>query len=175
MSFVELDGNIGCLVNGAGLAMSTVDLIHHHGGSANFLDIGSMASADGVKNAIKIITTDPKVNTIFVNIFGGMTKCDAIVDGLLQAANELKLQIPIVVRLQGTNYDIGRKMIQDAKINLITCDNFDEAAEMAIRCSQIMKLANDGNLLANLNMKGGIDKQAHVVQKEPISHVNLGV
>ncbi|KAG5671971.1 hypothetical protein PVAND_002135 [Polypedilum vanderplanki] len=156
MSYISLNGSIGCLVNGAGLAMATADIIRHHKGSpANFLDVGSMASAEGVKGAIKVIMMDPKVRTIFVNIFGGMAKCDAIAEGLLAAIRELDLKIPVVLRIQGNNFEKARKIIKDANTNVITVNNFDEAAEMAVRCSKIMKLADGGNLnaLVSMNLK----------------------
>lgn len=153
MSFISLDGSIGLMVNGAGLAMATVDIIDYYGGQpANFLDIGTMASSDHITKAVKVIMMDPKVRTIFVNIFGGMAKCDAVAEGLLQAVRELDLKIPIVARIQGNNYEQGRKLIKDAHTSIITSENFDEAAEMAVRCSKIMQLADCGNLNAELSM-----------------------
>lgn len=153
MNYVSLDGPIGCMVNGAGLAMATTDIIDFYGGQpANFLDIGTMASSEHIKKAVKIILMDPKVRTIFVNIFGGMAKCEAVAEGLLMAVRELDLKIPIVARIQGNNYEQGRKLIRDANTSIIMCDNFDEAAEMAVRCSKIMKLAECGKLNCALSM-----------------------
>lgn len=162
MSFVSLDGTIGCLVNGAGLAMATVDIIKYYNGSpANFLDVGTMASADRIREAIKIILMDTKVRTIFVNIFGGMMKCDLVAEGLLKAIRELDLKIPVVLRIQGTNHEKARKIIKDANTSVITCDGFDEGAAMAVRCARIMKLADESNLIAKLamNLKCECDPQ----------------
>lgn len=154
MSYVSLDGSIGCLVNGAGLAMATVDIIDYCGGTAaNFLDVGSMASAEHVRHAIKIIMMDEKVRTIFVNIFGGMMNCEAVAEGLLKAIHEFKMNIPIVLCIQGNNHEAAKKMIKDANTNVLAYEKFDEAAEMAVRCSKIMKLADDGNINALLTMK----------------------
>lgn len=153
MSYVSLDGSIGLMVNGAGLAMATVDILSYYGGeAANFLDIGTMSSPVQITEAVKVIMMDPKVRTIFVNIFGGMNKCDAVAEGLLKAIRELDIKIPIIARIEGNNYEKGRKMIQEAKTNIITSDSFDDAAAMAVRCSKIMKLADCGNLNAALSM-----------------------
>lgn len=154
LSYITLDGSIGCMVNGAGLAMATMDILKIYGGSpANFLDVGGMATTDSVKSAVKIILMDPKVRTIFVNIYGGIMRCDIIVEGLLQAIKELNIKIPIVVRLQGNKSKEGRKMISDAKINVITRDDFTEAAQMAVRCSQIVTLADEGDLEVAIKVK----------------------
>lgn len=153
MSYVSLGGNIGCIVNGAGLAMATADILQIHGGiPANFLDLGSMASPEAVKEAVKIILMDTNVRAIFVNIFGGMMRCDHIVDGLMKAIKECDIKIPIVVRLQGNMQDEGRKMIRETNINIIEREDFAEAAETAVTCSQIMHLARCKNLEAALKM-----------------------
>jgi succinyl-CoA synthetase beta subunit len=137
LSFINLDGNIGCLVNGAGLAMSTMDIIQFKGGSpANFLDVGGGANKDQVVAAFKIITKDPNVKAILVNIFGGIMKCDIIAEGVLAAVTAVGLQVPLVVRLSGTNAELGRKIIDESDLNVITADNLDEAGEKAVRAAQ---------------------------------------
>ena len=154
MSYISLDGSIGCLVNGAGLAMATADILDYHGGTpANFLDVGSMASSEHVRQAMNIIMMDEKVRTVFVNIFGGMMNCVAVAEGLLKAVRESDIKIPIVLRILGNNQEIARKMIKDANTNIMAYQEFDEATEMAVRCSKIMELADGGNLNAALTMK----------------------
>jgi succinyl-CoA synthetase beta subunit len=117
LSYIALDGNIGCLVNGAGLAMSTMDIIKLHGGSpANFLDVGGSVTPEGAVEAFRIILADPKVKAVLVNIFGGIAKCDVIADALIKAAKEVGFNVPVVVRLEGTNVDVARKMLAEAKV-----------------------------------------------------------
>ncbi|MFT7521676.1 MAG: succinyl-CoA synthetase beta subunit [Kiritimatiellia bacterium] len=137
LSFVNLDGNIGCLVNGAGLAMSTMDIIKYKGGEpANFLDVGGGAQKDQVIGAFKIITADPAVKAILVNIFGGIMKCDIIAEGVLAAVKEIGLEVPLVVRLSGTNAELGRSIIEESDLNVITAVNLDEAGELAVKAAQ---------------------------------------
>ena len=137
LSFINLDGNIGCLVNGAGLAMSTMDIIQYKGGSpANFLDVGGGAQKDQVVAAFKIITSDPAVKAILVNIFGGIMKCDIIAEGVLAAVEEVGLEVPLVVRLSGTNSELGKKIINDSDLNVITADDLDEAGTKAVAAAQ---------------------------------------
>jgi len=137
LSFINLDGNIGCLVNGAGLAMSTMDIIQYKGGKpANFLDVGGGAQKEQVVAAFKIITKDPAVKAILVNIFGGIMKCDIIAEGVLAAVTEVGLQVPLVVRLSGTNAELGRKIIQDSDLNVITAEDLDEAGTKAVAAAQ---------------------------------------
>merc|ERR1711923_675424 len=144
LNYIALDGDIGCMVNGAGLAMATMDIIKLHGGSpANFLDVGGGATANQVKEAFKIITGDPKVNAILVNIFGGIMRCDVIAEGIIAAARELNLTTPIVVRLQGTNVDEAKVMIGSAGMKLISRDNLDEAARLASKMSSIIGVAKE--------------------------------
>jgi len=117
LSYIALDGNIGCLVNGAGLAMATMDIIKLHGGQpANFLDVGGSVRAEGAVEAFKIILSDPKVKAVLVNIFGGIAKCDVIADALIKAAREVGFQVPVVVRLEGTNVEKARQMLKEAAI-----------------------------------------------------------
>merc|ERR1712018_329872 len=153
LNYIALDGDIGCMVNGAGLAMATMDIIKLHGGSpANFLDVGGGATADQVKEAFKIITGDPKVNAILVNIFGGIMRCDVIAEGIIAAARELNLATPIVVRLQGTNVDEAKVLIAAAGLKILPCSDLEEAARLAVKLSKIVEIANDAHI--NLNFGG---------------------
>lgn len=150
LNYIGLDGNIGCLVNGAGLAMATMDIIELHGGTpANFLDVGGSATAEQVTEAFKLITSDKSVNAILVNIFGGIMRCDVIASGIIQAAKQLSLTIPIIVRLQGTRVEEARKLIAEENLDIITCDNLDKAAKMVVRLSNIVELAQE----AEVNVK----------------------
>ena len=131
LNYIGLDGEIGCLVNGAGLAMATMDIIKLHGGNAaNFLDVGGGATAAQVKEAFELITSDPRVQAILVNIFGGIMRCDTIAQGIIEAAKSLKLNVPIVVRLQGTQVDDAKALIAQSKLRIIAVDNLDEAARI---------------------------------------------
>jgi succinyl-CoA synthetase beta subunit len=134
LSYISLSGNIGCMVNGAGLAMATMDIIKLHGGEpANFLDVGGGATAEKVTAAFKLILADPKVKGILVNIFGGIMKCDTIATGVVQAAREVHIQVPVVVRLQGTNVDLGKKILQESGLNLISEDDLSKAADRIVK------------------------------------------
>merc|ERR1712045_447432 len=147
LNYIALDGDIGCMVNGAGLAMATMDIIKLHGGSpANFLDVGGGATASQVKEAFKIITGDPKVNALFVNIFGGIMRCDVIAEGIIAAARELDLATPIVVRLQGTNVDEAKVMIGSSGMKILPVDNLDEAARLAVKLSKIVGIARTAHV-----------------------------
>lgn len=133
LAFIKLDGNIGCLVNGAGLAMSTMDIIKLHGGSpANFLDVGGGANKEKVTNAFKLILKDPNVKGIFVNIFGGIMKCDIIADGVIAASKEVGLKVPLVVRLEGTNVELGKKMLAESGLNIIPADDLTDGAQKIV-------------------------------------------
>jgi succinyl-CoA synthetase beta subunit len=133
LSYVGLDGNIGCMVNGAGLAMATMDIIKQCGGEpANFLDVGGGASKETVTEAFKILLDDKNVKGILVNIFGGIMKCDVIAGGVIEAARELGVEVPLVVRLQGTNVEMGRKMLSESGLNIAPADGMDEAAEKIV-------------------------------------------
>jgi len=147
LNYIGLDGEIGCLVNGAGLAMATMDIIKLHGGSpANFLDVGGGATAQQVTEAFKLITSDSRVLAIMVNIFGGIMRCDVIAQGIITAAKELDLKVPIVVRLQGTKVDDAKALIASSNLRILSCDNLDEAAKMAVRLSNIVSLAKDAHV-----------------------------
>ena len=129
LSYIALEGNIGCMVNGAGLAMSTMDIIKYYGGQpANFLDVGGGATAEKVTEAFKIITSDPEVKAIFVNIFGGIMKCDTIATGVITAVKEVGLTVPLVVRLEGTNVELGKKMLDESGLNVVTASSLHDAA-----------------------------------------------
>lgn len=133
LAYVALDGNIGCMVNGAGLAMSTMDIIKLYGKEpANFLDVGGGATAEKVTAAFKIITADPNVEGILVNIFGGIMKCDVIADGVVTAVKEVGLKVPLVVRLEGTNVEQGKKIINESGLNVISADDLDDAAQKIV-------------------------------------------
>lgn len=133
LNYVGLDGNIGCMVNGAGLAMATMDIIQLNGGSpANFLDVGGSASEQQVREAFKIITSDPSVKALLVNIFGGIMKCDVIAEGIVNACKELTLDIPLVVRLEGTNVELGKEIINASGLNIIAASDLDDAAQKAV-------------------------------------------
>jgi succinyl-CoA synthetase beta subunit len=133
LNYVALDGSIGCMVNGAGLAMATMDIIKLYGESpANFLDVGGGASKDKVTAAFKIITADPNVKGILVNIFGGIMRCDVIAEGVIAAVKEMGLQAPLVVRLEGTNVDLGKKILRESGLNVIPADDLDDAAQKIV-------------------------------------------
>jgi len=134
LSYVTLDGNIGCMVNGAGLAMATMDIIKLYGAApANFLDVGGGATKDRVTAAFKIILSDPNVEGILVNIFGGIMRCDVIAEGVVAAAREVSLNVPLVVRLEGTNVDLGKKIMAESGLPIIPADNLADAAEKVVR------------------------------------------
>jgi succinyl-CoA synthetase beta subunit len=133
LAYVALDGNIGCMVNGAGLAMATMDIIKLYGAEpANFLDVGGGATKEKVTAAFKIITADPAVKGILVNIFGGIMKCDVIAEGVIAAVKEVGLTVPLVVRLEGTNVDLGKKIINESGLNVISADDLDDAAQKIV-------------------------------------------
>lgn len=133
LSYIALDGNIGCLVNGAGLAMATMDIIKLYGGHpANFLDVGGGATAEKVTEAFKIMLRNPKLQAILVNIFGGIMKCDVIAEGVTAAAREVKLTVPLVVRLEGTNVDLGKKILAESGLPIISASNMADAAERVV-------------------------------------------
>lgn len=133
LSYVALDGNIGCMVNGAGLAMSTMDIIKHFGGEpANFLDVGGGATAEKVTEAFKIILSDDNVKGIFVNIFGGIMKCDVIAEGVVEATKQVGLDIPLVVRLEGTNVDLGKQILNESGLNITSADSMADGAQKIV-------------------------------------------
>ena len=130
LSYIKLDGNIGCLVNGAGLAMATMDIIKLYGAEpANFLDVGGAATQDLVTEAFKIILSDDSVEGVLVNIFGGIMRCDVVADGIISAANEVNISVPLVVRLEGTNVDLGKKIIEESDLSIISASDLDDAAK----------------------------------------------
>lgn len=136
LNYVSLDGTIGCMVNGAGLAMATMDLIKLHGGvPANFLDVGGGTTKERVSAAFKLILSDPKVKAVLVNIFGGIVRCDLIAEGLMEAVREVHVSVPVVVRLEGTNAEIGRSMLAASGLALTTAESLTEAAQKAVRAA----------------------------------------
>ena len=134
LSYISLDGNIGCMVNGAGLAMATMDLIQLHGGEpANFLDVGGGATTETVTHAFRLILADEKVTAVLVNIFGGIMQCDVIANGIIEAVKQVDLTVPLVVRLEGTNVELGKQLLADSGLNLIAGDGLSEAAQKAVQ------------------------------------------
>ncbi len=137
LNYIGLDGNIGCLVNGAGLAMATMDIIKLNGGSpANFLDVGGGATKEMVTNAFKILLSDSKVKALFVNIFGGIMRCDVIADGVIAAAREIGVKVPVVVRLEGTNVEIGRKMLMESGLQLLAATDMNDGARKVVEAAR---------------------------------------
>jgi succinyl-CoA synthetase beta subunit len=134
LSYIGLEGNIGCLVNGAGLAMATMDIIKLYGGNpANFLDVGGDAPVDRVTTAFELVFTDPKVKGVLVNIFGGIMKCDIIAEGIIQAVKGVGINVPLVVRLEGTNVKTAKKILDDSKLNIIFAESMKDAAERIVK------------------------------------------
>lgn len=137
LSYVRMDGNIGCMVNGAGLAMATMDIIKLYGGEpANFLDVGGGATKERVTTAFKIILSDPKVKGVLVNIFGGIMKCDIIAEGIIAAAKEIKLSVPLVVRLEGTNVQLGKDILAKSGLPIVSADNLADAADKVVKATK---------------------------------------
>ncbi|KAK7530593.1 ATP-grasp domain-containing protein [Phyllosticta citribraziliensis] len=144
LNFIKLDGDIGCLVNGAGLAMATMDIIKLNGGQpANFLDVGGGATPEAIKQAFDLITSDPKVTAIFVNIFGGIVRCDAIAKGLISVVQSMNLRTPVIARLQGTNMEAAHKLINESGLKIFSIDDLQSAAEKSVQFSKVVKMARD--------------------------------
>ncbi|KIV90392.1 hypothetical protein PV10_07701 [Exophiala mesophila] len=144
LNFIKLDGDIGCLVNGAGLAMATMDIIKLNGGApANFLDVGGGATPEAIKSAFELITSDPKVTAVFVNIFGGIVRCDAIAQGLINVVQQMNIRLPIVCRLQGTNMEKAAELVNNSGLKIFSITDLQEAAEKAVDFSKIVKMARD--------------------------------
>jgi succinyl-CoA synthetase beta subunit len=134
LNYIRLDGNIGCMVNGAGLAMATMDVIKLAGGEpANFLDVGGGANADQIRNAVRILTSDHNVRAVFINIFGGILRCDILAEGLVAAVKELNVTLPIVIRMEGTNVDAGKRLLRESGLSFTTAEAVDEAAAAVVR------------------------------------------
>jgi succinyl-CoA synthetase beta subunit len=137
LNYIKLDGSVGCMVNGAGLAMSTMDIIHHAGGApANFLDVGGGASPEQIKNAFRILISDPQVKAVLINIFGGILRVDRLAEGVIAAVKELDVKVPVVIRAEGTNVDLGKKMLRDSGLNFITAESMKEAAEKVVAAAR---------------------------------------
>jgi succinyl-CoA synthetase beta subunit len=134
LNYIKLDGSVACMVNGAGLAMATMDIIKYAGGSpANFLDVGGGASADQVKNAFRILMSDSAVKAVFINIFGGILRCDVLASGVVAAAKELQLKVPVVVRMEGTNVELGQKIIRESGLNFTIADGMKDGAQKVVK------------------------------------------
>lgn len=156
LNYITLDGNIGCMVNGAGLAMATMDIIKYHNGEpANFLDVGGGGTKETITEAFKIIQSDEKVQAILVNIFGGIVRCDMIAEGIIAAAKDINLKLPVVCRLQGTNADKGQQIIKASGLKLIPLNDLNEAAKMVVKLATIIKLAKEANLEVQFKMPKG--------------------
>ena len=137
LNYIKLDGNVGCMVNGAGLAMSTMDIIKYAGGNpANFLDVGGGANAEQITNAFRILISDQNVKAVLINIFGGILRCDTLATGVVSAANDLDLQIPVVVRMEGTNVELGRKILAESGLGFTVAEGMRDAAEKVVRLAQ---------------------------------------
>lgn len=137
LNYIKLDGNIACMVNGAGLAMATMDIIKYAGGRpANFLDVGGGASAEQVKNAFRILLSDPGVKAVLINIFGGILRCDTLANGVVSAAGELRIKIPVVIRMEGTNVELGQKILKESGFNFTVADGMKDAAEKVVKLAQ---------------------------------------
>ncbi len=133
LNYIKLDGSVGCMVNGAGLAMATMDIIKYSGGSpANFLDVGGGASAEQVKNAFRILMSDPSVRAVFINIFGGILRCDVLATGVVAAAKDLQLRVPVVVRMEGTNVELGKQILRDSGLNFAIADGMRDGAQKVV-------------------------------------------
>jgi succinyl-CoA synthetase beta subunit len=133
LNYIKLDGTVACMVNGAGLAMATMDIIKYAGGSpANFLDVGGGASADQVKNAFRILMSDPSVRAVFINIFGGILRCDVLATGVVAATKDLHVKVPVVVRMEGTNVEMGQKILRDSGLNFTIADGMKDAAQKVV-------------------------------------------
>jgi len=133
LNYIRLDGNIGCMVNGAGLAMATMDIIKLSGGEpANFLDVGGGANAEQIKNAFKILMSDANVKAVLINIFGGILRCDVLAQGVIAAVTELGVPVPIVIRMEGTNVEEGKRMLKESGLNFTTADSMGEAASAVV-------------------------------------------
>jgi succinyl-CoA synthetase beta subunit len=133
LNYIKLDGTIGCMVNGAGLAMATMDIIKLAGGEpANFLDVGGGANAEQIRNAFKILTSDSSVKAVLINIFGGILRCDVLAEGVIAAVKELGVPVPIVIRMEGTNVEKGKQMLRESGLNFTTADTMSEAAEQVV-------------------------------------------
>src|SRR5713101_6063590 len=137
LNYIKLDGSVACMVNGAGLAMATMDIIKYAGGSpANFLDVGGGASAEQVKNAFRILMSDPEVKAVFINIFGGILRCDVLATGVVAAAKDLQLKVPVVIRMEGTNVEVGQQILRDSGLNLTIADGMNDGAQKVVKLAR---------------------------------------
>jgi succinyl-CoA synthetase beta subunit len=134
LNFIKLDGNIGCMVNGAGLAMATMDIIKHSGGEpANFLDVGGGANEEMIENAFRILLADPNVKALFINIFGGILRCDILANGVVNASRKLDVNVPIVIRMEGTNMEEGHRILKESGLNFVVGDGMKDAARKVVK------------------------------------------
>ena len=144
LNYIHLDGNIGCMVNGAGLAMATMDIIKLAGGEpANFLDVGGGANAEQIRNAFKILMSDKNVKAVLINIFGGILRCDVLAQGVIAAVKELGVPVPIVIRMEGTNVEEGKRLLRESGLNFTTADSMDEAARQSRGARRLRQLEHE--------------------------------
>jgi succinyl-CoA synthetase beta subunit len=137
LNYIKLDGTVACMVNGAGLAMATMDIIKYAGGSpANFLDVGGGANAEQIRNAFRILLSDKSVKAVLINIFGGILRCDTLATGVVNAARELGIKVPVVIRMEGTNVELGRQILAESGLNFPVAEGMKDAAEMVVRLAQ---------------------------------------
>ena len=137
MNYIKLDGTVGCMVNGAGLAMATMDIIKLAGGEpANFLDVGGGASAEQIENAFRILISDPSVKAVLINIFGGILRCDRLAEGVIKAVRSLGVTLPIVIRMEGTNVELGQQMLRESGLNFIAAQGMQDGAQKAVRAAR---------------------------------------
>ena len=137
MNYIKLDGTVGCMVNGAGLAMATMDIIKLAGGEpANFLDVGGGASAEQIENAFRILISDPNVKAVLINIFGGILRCDRLAEGVIRAVRSLGVTLPIVIRMEGTNVELGQQMLRESGLNFIAAQGMQDGAQKAVRAAR---------------------------------------
>ncbi|HFB98391.1 MAG TPA: succinate--CoA ligase subunit beta, partial [Bryobacterales bacterium] len=137
LNYIKLDGNVGCMVNGAGLAMATMDIIKYAGGNpANFLDVGGGANEEQIENAFRILTSDKNVKAVLINIFGGILRCDVLATGVVNAAKKLELRLPVVIRMEGTNVERGREILQESGLNFTVAYGMKDAAEKVVKLAQ---------------------------------------